>query len=65
MDTGNEFRARVFTLTNTNLPGTYRIGVANAATDNSPNKLLSTAMALNLDYQVVLKYDIDYVLAEV
>src|SRR5881394_509465 len=31
MDTGSEFRGRVFALTNSSFPATYRIGVANAA----------------------------------
>ena len=65
MDNTTEFRGRVFVLTNNALGGTYRIGVANAAGDNSPNKVFPLDMVLNVDYQVVLKYDIDNALAEV
>src|SRR5205807_485644 len=65
MDTNSEFRGRVFVLTNNAMPGAYRIGIANAAGDNAPNKVLPVDMVLNVDYQVVLKYDIDNLLADV
>jgi hypothetical protein len=63
MDKGTEFRGRVFALTNGALPGAYRLGVANAAADGSPNQVLPMDLAPNTDYQVVLKYDLDLVAA--
>ena len=56
-NTFTEFRGRVFALTNNALPGAYRLGVANAAT--SPSQVFAMDLAPNIDYQVVLKYDID------
>jgi hypothetical protein len=60
-NTFGEFRGRVFALTNGALPGAYRLGVANAGT--SPNQVFAMDLAPNIDYQVVLKYDLDLVAA--
>jgi len=60
-NTFGEFRGRVFALTNGALPGAYRLGVANAGA--SPNQVFAMDLAPNIDYQVVLKYDLDLVAA--
>ncbi|HSU55628.1 MAG TPA: immunoglobulin domain-containing protein, partial [Candidatus Dormibacteraeota bacterium] len=64
MDNGTEFRGRIFVLTNGALPGTFRVGVGNATADSNgtsggPNQVLPIDMCTNLDYQVVMEYDID------
>jgi len=72
---GFEFRGRVFEIGNTNaypftntLSGTFRYGVANAAGDPAQGGSASILYApfdliKNVDYQVVLKYDIDNAIA--
>jgi hypothetical protein len=74
---GTEFRGRVFAIvppnpypfTNT-VANTYRLGIANAAGDYSagtgtggPNVIVPVDLALNTDYQVVVKYDLDNAIA--
>lgn len=68
---GTQFRGRIFTVVPTNdypytttVPGTFRFGVANAQGDssyntNGPTAIVPMDLALNTDYQVVLKYEID------
>lgn len=68
---GFNFRGRVFEIGNTNtypftstVAGTYRFGVANAAGDPAQGGSASIHyvpidLIKNVDYQVVLKYDID------
>ncbi len=68
---GTQFRGRLFTIVptntfpyNNNVPGIFRFGVANAKGDaafgtNGPTAVVPIDLALNTDYQVVLKYDID------
>jgi hypothetical protein len=70
-DNGFDFRGRVFEIGNTNAypftsttPLTFRYGVANAAGDpaqgGGPSILyVPIDLVKNIDYQVVLKYDID------
>jgi hypothetical protein len=72
---GFEFRGRVFEIGNTNaypftntVTGTFRYGVANAAGDPAQGGSASILYApfdliKNVDYQVVLKYDIDNAIA--
>ena len=55
-DSGTQnFRARVFAVTNGALPGFFRIGVAAAA--GSPNAVFSQDLAMNQDYWVVVGWD--------
>ena len=76
MDDQFEFRGRVFVVANTNVfpftttvPGTFRIGVANAANDSAqgqgPTAIVPLDLVTNTDYQIVLRYDIDNGLATV
>ena len=72
MDTNTFFRGRVFNLLPSNPypytnagPGTFRLGVANAQGDasngtNGPNVIVPIDLALNTDYQIVLKVNIDF-----
>jgi hypothetical protein len=73
-----QFRGRVFEVAPANAwpftnsaPLTYRIGVANAQDNEGtspnpgPNQVIPIDLAKNVDYQVVLKYDIDNVMAYV
>ena len=72
---GFDFRGRVFEIGNTNawpftntVSLTYRFGVANAAGDpaqgGGPSILyVPVDLIRNVDYQVVLKYDIDFAIA--
>jgi hypothetical protein len=72
---GFEFRGRVYEIGNTNawpftntVSLTYRFGVANAAGDPAqpnpgPNAYVPVDCIKNVDYQVVLKYDIDNAVA--
>lgn len=55
-DTALNYVARLFVVTtNTIVPGTYRLGVANAAT--AATAVFPMDLAVNTDYQVVLSYD--------
>jgi hypothetical protein len=66
-----QFRGRVFEIGTTNgwpftnsAPGTYVIGVANAENNPAqsnpgPDQVVPIDLAENVDYQVVLKYDLD------
>jgi hypothetical protein len=68
---GVQFRGRIFTVVPTNnypytttVPGTFRFGLANAMGDssfntNGPTAVVPIDLALNTDYQVVLKYEVD------
>ena len=72
---GFEFRGRVYEIGNTNawpftntVSLTYRFGVANAAGDPAqpspgPSAYVPFDLIKNVDYQVVLKYDIDNAVA--
>ena len=74
---GFDFRGRVFQIGTTNaypftttVAGTYRFGVANAAGDPAQGggpSILNVPIDLvrNVDYQVVLKYDIDNAEAQI
>ena len=64
MDTNSQYRGRIFALITNALPGTYRLGAANARADFSgansgPSVVCAQDLLTNLDYQVVLKYDLD------
>ena len=75
MDTNISFRTRAFTVVPANpypftnsAAGTFRFGVANAAADYSngsggPTGVVPLDLALNTDYQVVLRCDMDNVTA--
>ena len=76
MDDKFEFLGRVFVVANTNVfpftttvPGTFRIGVANAANDTAqgagPTAIVPLDLTTNTDYQIVLRYDLDNGLASV
>ncbi len=77
MDTGTSFRGRIFNLVPPNpypytstVPGVFRIGLANAAGDFSngnggPNVQVPIDLALQTDYQVVMKYDFNLTAATV
>jgi hypothetical protein len=65
-----EFRGHVYAVQNTNsfpftntIPNTFRLGTANANGDTAqgagPDAILPIDLALNTDYQVVMRYDID------
>src|SRR5437868_5749271 len=74
-DNGFDFRGRVFEIGNTNsypftnnLANTYRLGIANAAGDPAQGggpsiRYIPTDLIRNVDYQVVLKSDIDNAVA--
>ncbi len=54
----NAFRARLFVRTNFAGPNQFRLGIANA-TVNPPNEsFLARDLALNRDYQVVVRYSV-------
>jgi hypothetical protein len=71
------FRGRIFQIATTNIypytntmTGTYQFGVANAANDlttggGGPILTVPIDMAKNVDYQVVMKYDLDNVTATI
>lgn len=55
-ETTSNFLARVFAVTtNTVIPGTYRLGIANAS--GSTTNIFPMDLATNADYQVVVSYD--------
>ena len=60
-NTAVNFRCKVFALTTGAASGHLRIGIANGA--NSPAVALSTNLALNTDYRVVIRYAISNVSA--
>lgn len=54
----NSFRARLFARTNFAAAGQFRVGIANATVNPPNDAFLARDLALNRDYQVVVRYSV-------
>ena len=65
MDNGSSFRGRIYVVTTGAYPGTWRLGVSTAAGDftsttfgSGPSGVITNDLALNTDYQVVIRLNL-------
>ena len=57
-DSGNGFRCRIWVATSGAAPGTYRVGIVNAAASIAANQLIPTDLALNQTHLLVARYNV-------